>query len=139
MLRKRILCKGIQNQKIQAFFCNNKCRREWYSKVFSQDEKWKEESRKRAVRILENRKIDTNTKPQIITNIILNDMGVSYINEKGFKYYTVDNYLDKYNLVIEVMGDFWHCHPLKYNKETLQEIHIKRISRDKAKHTYFKK
>lgn len=72
---KEFYVKAYKTKKFKHLFCNNKCRREWYSKVFSQDEKWKEESRKRAVRILENRKIDTNTKPQIITNIILNDMG----------------------------------------------------------------
>ncbi len=49
--------------------------------------------------------------------------------KKGFKYYAVDNYLDKYNLIIEVMGDFWHCHPLKYTKDTMKEIHKKKSSK----------
>lgn len=122
----------------QYHFCSNKCRRTWYSEVFSQSDKWKEESRERAVNILEKRNIDTNTKPQRIVNSILDNMNISYINEKGFKYYAVDNYLNKYNLIIEVMGDFWHCHPLKYTKDTINKIHKKRIPRDKAKHTYFK-
>lgn len=145
--RKEIKCEYcgekylVRNYKFKSSehkFCSNKCRQAWYAEVFSQDENWKEESKKRAVRILENRQLDTNTKPQQIINSILEDMGVSYINEKGFKYYAVDNYLDDYNLIIEVMGDFWHCHPLKYNKENMRDIHRKRIPRDKAKHTYFK-
>lgn len=122
----------------QHNFCSNECRRSWYSEVFSQGKEWKKKSRERAVNILEKRKIDTNTKPQKIINSILDNMNISYINEKGFKYYAVDNYLNKYNLIIEVMGDFWHCHPLKYTKDTMREIHKKRIPRDKAKHTYFK-
>lgn len=126
----------LENQKHK--FCSNKCRQAWYAEVFSQDKNWKEESKKRAVKILENKQLDTNTKPQQIINDILKDMGVSYINEKGFKYYAVDNYLNEYNLIIEVMGDFWHCHPLKYNKENMRDIHKKRIPKDKAKHTYFK-
>ena len=65
-------------------------------------------------------------------------MGILYTNEKGFKYYAVDNYLDEHNLIIEVMGDFWHCHPLKYNNENMRDIHKKRIPKDKAKHAYFK-
>lgn len=123
----------------QHHFCSNKCRQKWYSDVFSQSKEWKDTSRKRAVRILENKQINTNSKPQIMINNLLDEMGISYINEKGFKYYAVDNYLDEYNLIIEVMGDFWHCHPLKYSKSTMLDIHKKRIPRDKAKHTYLKK
>lgn len=131
----------IRNYKFESpehKFCSNKCRQAWYAEVFSQDEKWKEESKKRAVRILENRQLDTNTKPQQIINNILEDMCIPYVNEKGFKYYAVDNYLNNHNLIIEVMGDFWHCHPLKYNKDNMRDIHKKRIPKDKAKHTYFK-
>ena len=145
--RKEIECEYcgekylVRNYKLESQehkFCSNKCRQAWYSEVFSQDENWKEESKKRAVRILENKQIDTNTKPQQIINNTLEEMGISYVNEKGFKYYAVDNYLDEYNLIIEVMGDFWHCHPLKYNEDNMRDIHKKRIPRDKAKHTYFK-
>jgi len=145
--RKEIKCEYcgkmyfVRNYKFESSehkFCSNKCRQAWYAEVFSQDENWKEESKKRAVRILENRQLDTNTKPQQIINNTLIDMNISYINEKGFKYYAVDNYLDGHNLIIEVMGDFWHCHPLKYNKDNMIDVHKKRIPKDKAKHTYFK-
>ena len=122
----------------QHNFCSNKCRQMWYSKVFSQDENWKEQSRKQAVKILEIRQLYTNTKPQQIINSVLDDYDISYMNEKGFKYYAVDNYLVDYNLIIEVMGDFWHCNPLKYDSAQNYEVHKKRIPRDKAKHTYFK-
>lgn len=122
----------------QRNFCSNECRQEWYSKVFSQNDDWREKSRKRAVKILENRQLDTNTKPQQIINDLLTSMNISYVNEKGFTYYAVDNYLDEYNLIIEVMGDFWHCNPLKYSSMNSYDIHKKRIPRDKAKHSYFK-
>jgi hypothetical protein len=32
-----------------------------------------------------------------------------YLNEKQFQYFAVDNYLEEYNLIIEVMGTYWHC------------------------------
>lgn len=131
----------IKKYKLESFehkFCSKECRQSWYSEVFSQDENWKKESKKRAVRILENKEIDTNTKPQQIINDLLNDMDISYVNEKGFEFYAVDNYLYNCNLIIEVMGDFWHCHPLKYTKNNMRDIHRKRIPKDKAKHTYFK-
>lgn len=135
---KKFLEKLYKTKNGQHNFCSVECRRSWYSNIFSQNEDWKEESRKRAVKMLEDKKVDTNTKPQQIINKILNDMDISYINEKGFKYYAVDNYLNKNNLIIEVMGDFWHCHPLKYDNSNMRDIHKKRIPKDKAKHTYFK-
>lgn len=135
---KEYYVKGSKLKKGQHHFCSNNCRREWYSNVFSQDKEWKDKSRKRAVKMLESMKIGTDTKPQMIINDVLDDMNISYINEKGFEYYTVDNYLEKYNLIIEIMGDFWHCNPLKYSSPNEYEVHKKRIPRDKAKHTYFK-
>lgn len=135
---KKFYEKVYKTKNGQHNFCSNECRKNWYSNVFSQDDSWREESRRRAVKILENRQLDTNTKPQLTINTILDNLKISYINEKGFQYYAVDNYLDEYNLVIEVMGDFWHCNPLKYSSPNDYEVHKKRIPRDKAKHTYFK-
>lgn len=131
----------IKKYKLDTFkhkFCSNDCRQKWYSEVFSQDKEWREISKERAVKILENRQVDTNTKPQQIINDVLDYMDINYVNEQGFKYYAVDNYLSDYNLIIEVMGDFWHCHPLKYTKENMKDIQKKRIPKDKAKHIYFK-
>lgn len=118
------------------FFCSSKCRREWYAKVWSQQSEWKSKSRERAVKILESGVISqTKSKPQIILNDILNNINIRYINEYNIKYYAVDNYLLDYNLFIEVMGDFWHCNPLKYDNI---KYHQQRnaIRRDKSKHTY---
>lgn len=135
---KEFYVKRYKTKNSQHLFCSVACRQEWYAKVWSQQESWKEESRIRAVKILENRKIDTNTKPQIIVNNILRKLEIEYQNEKGFKYYAVDNYLSDYNLIVEVMGDFWHANPQVYNsvKYTKQK---QVVSRDKAKHTYIQK
>lgn len=79
----------------------------------------------------------TNTKPQIITNQILDNLDIKYENEYDCKYYAVDNYLVDYNLMIEVMGDYWHSNPLSYeNTDQLNEVQRTRITKDKAKHTY---
>lgn len=122
----------------QHLFCCLQCRQQWYSEVWSQQEDWKDESRQRAVRILESGALGTNTKPQQITNQLLKDLHINYINEKNFKYYSADNYLTDYNLIIEVMGDFWHTNPLKFS--TIKYNKQKQVmSRDKAKHTYMLK
>lgn len=86
---------------------------------------------------MSNSPVRTMTRPQIIANQILDSLGVSYRNEEPFTYYSVDNYLPEYNLIIEVMGDYWHSSPLKYDdKINEKQKHI--ISRDKAKRTYIK-
>ena len=117
-------------------FCNEECRKNWYSEIFSQNEDWKEESRIRATKLLSTNHSTVNTKPQIIVNDLLNEMNIKYRYEENFTYYSIDNYLYEYNLIIEVMGDFWHCNPLKYTKENMRDIQKRRIPKDKAKHTY---
>lgn len=81
----------------------------------------------------------TQTKPQIKINQILDNMNIAYRNEESFKYYSADNYLDDYNLVIEVMGDYWHGSPLKYDMNNINKVQRKAIGRDKSKHTYILK
>ena len=135
---KKIYIIPYNKKRFEYHFCSNKCRRSWYSTVFSQDEEWKDISRKRAVNILNSKQIDTNTKPQIIINNLLDSMCIKYRNEENFIYYSIDNYLFEYNLVIEVMGDFWHCNPQKYSIDKIREIQKKRIPKDKAKHTFIR-
>lgn len=135
---KRYLLGKYKLEDGKHHFCSKTCRQEWFSEVWSQSDEWKEESRKRAVRILSNNAISTQTKPQIAVNNMLDNLSISYRNEEPFVYYSIDNYLTKHKLAIEVMGDYWHSSPLKYkDKINDKQKHI--ISRDKAKHTYIKK
>lgn len=125
----------------QKHFCGTECRQKWYAEVFSQQKEWKEASKIRAAKILSDGKIpSTNSKPQIIINGLLDGMGILYRNEKNFKYYSVDNYLIDSNLIIEVMGDFWHCSPIKFPDVNKLRSAVKpNIGKDKAKHTYLLK
>lgn len=119
-------------------FCSTACRQEWYSKVWSQSDEWRDESRKRAVQLLKENPVVTQTKPQIVVNNMLDELLISYQNEEPFVYYSIDNYLPDYELAIEIMGDYWHSSPLKYpDKLNDKQKHI--ISRDKAKRTYLKR
>lgn len=133
---KSIAVKPYKIKNGQHLFCSNSCRQKWYADVWSQTPEWKEESRKRATRILSENKPTTYTKPQQILNMLLDELSISYVNEYNCVYYSIDNYLPNYNLMIEVMGDFWHAHPLKYNVTNYREIQKRRIIKDKAKHTY---
>lgn len=132
---KRFLVGEYKLKAGQHRFCSAECRRKWYAETWSQTPEWREESRIRAVNLLKKNPITTQTKPQVAVNAMLDALGITYRNEEPFKYYSVDNYLPDNNLIIEVMGDFWHASPLVY-----PTVHSERqrqtISRDKAKHTY---
>lgn len=133
---KILKIKPSKYKKQEHHFCNRDCQHEWFNNVLYQSEEWKEKSRIRAANILKNNKMTLNSKPQIIINELLDKMNVSYQNEESFKYYAVDNYLYDYDLIIEVMGDFWHSNPKKYDINRLNDIQKKRINKDKTKHTY---
>ncbi len=120
-------------------FCSDDCRIKWYAEDYSQRPEWREESRIRAVDILNSGTISTtNTKPQIIINNLLDKLQIPYRNEESFDYYSADNYLYNNNLIIEVMGDFWHGSPIKYRYDNLYDIQLKNIKRDKLKCMHIK-
>ena len=49
-----------------------------------------------------------------------------------------DFYLPKYNLIIEVDGDFWHCNPSTIHSEAIYESQKKNILRDQEKNEWAK-
>lgn len=119
-------------------FCCVPCSRKWYSTVFSQSSEWRDESRKRAVKILEDGLIPSSlSSAQVAVNNLLQEYSIEYQNEYNCKYFAIDNYLPQYNLMIEVMGDFWHTNPIKYSVIKYKN-QASSIKRDKAKRTYIK-
>ncbi|STO12878.1 Uncharacterised protein [[Flavobacterium] thermophilum] len=119
-------------------FCSKKCRQEWYAKVWSQNPEWREKSKRRAVKILSEGKIEkVNTECQIIVNNLLDELNIKYINEYNCEYVTIDNYLPDYNLMIEVMGTYWHVDPRFYEKIYYQ-MQFDRIIHDKRKNSIIK-
>lgn len=121
----------------ENFFCSKECIQAWYAEVFSQQEEWKEKSRQRILKQLQNGYFGVETLPQKIIDNILDQCSIAYQREKNFEYYAVDNYLLDYNLVIEVQGDYWHVNPLKFTS-SITDVQYNRIGKDKAKHTYLK-
>ena len=136
---KTVLMKKKQYKAAKHHFCSDYCRSTWYkNNVYCTDE-WREKSKIRAVKILKGNPQMTMTKPQKIVNNLLDSMGILYINEYEFDYYAVDNYLKEYNLIIEVMGDYWHTNPNIYKDvNNINEIQQKRIHKDKTKEKYIK-
>lgn len=53
----------------EYFFCNEKCRQDWYANVYSQTDEWREKKREEAIKILESGAISkTQSKPQQIVD-----------------------------------------------------------------------
>lgn len=123
----------------QHNFCREKCRQEWFAKDYSQRESTKIASQSRAINMLEEGFFNqTDTRCQKVVDKILSNNNIAYINEKGYdNIFAVDNYLTDYNLIIEVMGTYWHTDPRKY-KTIGYDMQVDRIRRDKAKHSYFR-
>lgn len=82
-----------------------------------------------------------NSKIQLKINDVLDKNHIKHEREHLVKYYSIDNFLTDSGLMIEVMGDYWHGSPLKYNTNTvgLNKTQQKDIQYDKQKHTYVKR
>lgn len=116
-------------------FCSRDCRKKWYAEVWSQRPEWRETSRKRAISILKNG-MTRESKPQLFVDKILEDLKVSYEREFECGRFSIDDYLFECGLMIEVMGDYWHCNPIKFPESEITDRMKDRIERDKAKHSY---
>lgn len=127
----------LKTEQGKFLFCSASCRQTWYAQEWSQSDSWREESKIRAVNMLEQGVFNTDSNIQMITNSILNDLSVEFVNEFNAKYVSIDNYLSKYNLMIEVMGQYWHTDPRKYSEINYQ-MQVDRIKNDKIKKSYIK-
>lgn len=130
----------IQRYKIdnENKFCSKECRVEWYSNIWSKRSEWREESRERTIKMISNGQIpSTLTTPHKKVADLLSCMNIDYICEYPTKYYAIDIYIPVSNLMIEVMGDYWHSNPIKFNTP-IYKTQKEAIRRDKAKRTYIK-
>lgn len=118
--------------------CSDKCKHKWFKEVIAKRPEFIEKRRKIALRNLQSNAYSaTNSKPQVILDSILERNEIRFEREYLTKYYAIDNYLPDSGLMIEVMGDYWHCNPTIYSYP-INDTQKSRIARDKAKHTYIK-
>lgn len=131
-------------------FCSHECYYEYRSKYYIKDkhpqygvektEEQKEKQREVVINNIKNGKIpQTLTKPHIKIRDLLLKNNIQCEDEFVCKYYSIDIYVEKYNLMIEIMGDYWHANPYKYNYDQLNKQQLKDIRQDKSKHTYIQK
>lgn len=75
------------------------------------------------------------TKLEIEFKYILKKLNIDYEFQYRLKKYNYDFYLYKYNILIEVDSDFWHCNPKQYEKP-LYECQQHTIEHDKIKNDW---
>lgn len=131
-------------------FCSQQCYWEYRSKYYIGEKhpqygiKRPEELRKILREVMLNNIKNgvvpqTMTKPHRKIHQLLVDNGIECENEYLCKYHSIDIYVEQYNLMIEIMGDYWHGSPLKYSYDKLNKQQLKDVKQDKSKHTYIKK
>lgn len=130
-------------------FCSQKCYSE-FRKIYYVGEKSPmfnyqfSEEQLLAIRKRQSKKSkDTNrlnSSIQIKINEILDLNNITYQREYNIGYYSIDNFLTESGLIIEVMGDYWHSSPLKYNecKYKINQIQERTLQHDKEKLSYIK-
>lgn len=119
-------------------YCSKKCGYEWYSE-FKQTDEQKQIQSEKVIKSISNGKIkQAYTKPHVIIDDLLARLNIKCINEYNVTYYSIDIYLPENELMIEIMGDYWHSNPTTKFKECKSVIQQKRVPKDKAKHTYVK-
>jgi G:T-mismatch repair DNA endonuclease (very short patch repair protein) len=118
-------------------FCSRECQREHHKKFLYKTEEYINFRREVSAKVVANMK-SSKTKPHIIISDVLKKLNINNTDEKNFKYYSIDIFLEEYNIPIEIHGDFWHCNPTRYNSSKYDKQKTT-IIRDKTKHTYIKK
>lgn len=82
------------------------------------------------------------TKPEKLMRESLDNLNIKYTQEYPIdNIYFADFYLEKYNIVIEVYGDYWHVNPSIYGegKREMNDMQKEKIKKDKMKEGYLKK
>lgn len=114
--KKEILVNESKRKKNDHFFCSHDCYQQVRLEVV--DYKF------------------TRTGIHLKINDILDKNKIKHKDEKGYKYWSVDISLEDCNLLVEIMGDYWHGTPLKYTYDQLNQTQITKVRSDKAKRTY---
>lgn len=78
------------------------------------------------------------TKPHKIFKKILQELRIDFKEEVVFGFFSVDFYLPRFNIYIEIDGDYFHCNPKIFPNGPVTKTQIINAANDKRKNTYFK-
>lgn len=80
----------------------------------------------------------TKTKPHIQMGEILKELNVEYEEEVIVNNWTFDYFISKYNIYIEVDGDYFHSNPLIYENGPETKTQKRNYYRDNVKNSFCK-
>lgn len=81
----------------------------------------------------------TKTVPHIKMSEILSELNLEFVEEKEYGYFSFDFYLNKYDLLIEVDGDYFHSNPKFYPHGPKTKTQKINHSRDLSKNRFCEK
>lgn len=114
--------------------CGNKYR-SFYNNKYTCSKKCESEiKRKNMVDRIENGKVKTTmTKPHVIIDNMLLDIGVKYTNEYVVCGFNMDIHINGTKKNIEIMGKYWHCDIRTENRPNKYKSLKNVVSKDKNK------
>ncbi len=93
----------------------------------------REKQRKKRVKYLKDYQYNNKTILESRFGDLLESIGVDFIFQYTICGFNFDYYLPKYDLAIEVDGDFYHCNPIKYPNGPIYETQKTTIKNDEKK------
>lgn len=93
----------------------------------------RKKQRKKRVKYLKDYQYNNKTILESRFGDLLESIGVDFIFQYTICGFNFDYYLPKYDLVIEVDGDFYHCNPIKYPNGPIYETQKTTIKNDDKK------
>lgn len=133
----------IPSQLNRTHFCSKECQLQWTKEVYVKTEEFKINIRKASM--MGKKYMPSKlTKPERFTLKYLKEHNIEYIPQHiMYDKFCVDFYLPKLDIVIEVLGDYWHGHPDKYgegeNKKPLTDKQIHTKQNDNSRYKYLTK
>jgi very-short-patch-repair endonuclease len=101
-------------------------------KRYENNPKLKEDASKRRINWLKTKLSNKKSKIEIKFENILRLINLNFKYQYEYQHRLFDFYLEKYNILIEVDGDFYHCNPNSKHHETIYET--QKLTKQNDKH-----
>lgn len=123
-------------QKGRAKYCSKECKNKYLSEVLSKTPEYQKRLRQQGIKAMKSQK-NKFTKPERIVYEYLQENNIYSIPQHPmFNRFVVDFFIPSFNMVIEVLGDYWHGNPLKYSDSQLRAKQLKNREKDKIKYDF---
>jgi len=123
----------------RAKYCSKECKDKYWSEVLSKTPENQKRLKQQGINSQLKQK-NKFTKPELIVYEYLQNNNIACIPQHPMcDRFVVDFFIPSLNMVIEVLGDYWHGNPLKYTDDKLTEKQLKTREKDKIKMDFLTK